>query len=125
MRAEYCDRCLRETDKVNGGEDREEGRVLVVNRLKESVQEESRRMTRLYSWLDRVREVGCSVCFVKWHIHGAKEENKGRIEHERKDCKLLKQKDFDRWQARLRFADYECCWECGLPYNWCSVGRVQ
>ncbi|KAL7755614.1 hypothetical protein ACKLNR_014141 [Fusarium oxysporum f. sp. zingiberi] len=125
MRAEYCDRCSGETDEADGGEYREEGKVPVVNRLKESVQEESRRMTRLYSWLDRVREVGCSVCFVKWHIHGAKEEDIWRMEHERKDCKLLKQKDFDRWQASLRFADYECCWECGLPYNWCSVGRVQ
>ncbi|PCD25885.1 hypothetical protein AU210_012319 [Fusarium oxysporum f. sp. radicis-cucumerinum] len=103
MRAEYCDRCLGETDEADGGEYRQEGKVLVVNRLKESVQEESRRMTRLYSWLDRVREVGCSVCFVKWHIHGAKEEDIRRMEHERKDCKLLKQKDFDRWQASLLY----------------------
>jgi hypothetical protein len=109
MRAECCNRCSKEADEVDGGEDREEGKVPVVNRLKESVQEESRRMTRLYSWLDRVQEVGCSVCFVKWHIYGAKEENRGRIEHERKDCKLLTQKDFDRWQASLRFTDYKCC----------------
>lgn len=97
----------------------------VVNRLKENIQEESRRMIKLYGWLDQVRGVGCSVCFVKWHIHGAKEEHKGRIEHERKDCQLLRQKDFDRWQARLQFADFECCWECGLPYSWCSVGEVK
>jgi hypothetical protein len=99
--------------------------VTIVNRLKENIQEESRRMIKLYGWLDQVRGVGCSVCFVKWHMHGAREELRGKMEHGRKDCRLLRQKDFDRWQASLRFADYECCWECGLPYSWCSIGQVQ
>ncbi|KLP13772.1 Uncharacterized protein LW94_3354 [Fusarium fujikuroi] len=124
-------------DEEEGGEedeeeDKEEGddtsekvpAVTTVNRLKEKIQEESGRMTKLYGWLDQVRGVGCSVCFVKWHMHGAKEVDRGRIEHERKDCRLLRQKDFDRWQAGLQFAEYECCWECGLPYSWCNVGQV-
>ncbi|KAK7570607.1 hypothetical protein V3481_019154 [Fusarium oxysporum f. sp. vasinfectum] len=42
MQAEYCNRCSGETDKADSGEYREEGKIPVVNRLKESMQEESR-----------------------------------------------------------------------------------
>ncbi|VZI11168.1 unnamed protein product [Fusarium fujikuroi] len=67
-----------------------------VNRLKENIQKESRQITKLYSWLDQVQGVGYSVCFIKWHIHKAKEEDRGRIEHQQKDYRLLQQKDFNR-----------------------------
>ncbi|VTT56147.1 unnamed protein product [Fusarium fujikuroi] len=126
MQAEYCDRYLVEKgvnrvgsgkdireddakDKEEGGkedkkEDKEEGNdtlekvlaVTTVNRLKEKIQEESRQITKLYSWLDQVQGVGYSVCFIKWHIHGAKEVDRERIEYKRKDCRLLRQKDFNR-----------------------------
>ncbi|RKK26999.1 hypothetical protein BFJ66_g16856 [Fusarium oxysporum f. sp. cepae] len=82
MQAEYCDRCLKkgvnrvgdrediredntedeeEEEEEDEGEDEEEDNddeaervpaVTIVNRLKENIQEESRRMIKLYGWLD-------------------------------------------------------------------------
>jgi hypothetical protein len=116
--AECCDRCL--PDEGPDEECGEQGR----NRLQEHTEDESRRLTALYGWLDRIRGVGCCVCYVKWHIHGARDELKGRYGHTRDACTVLKQKAFNQWQMSLQYADFQCCWECGLPHDWCTASRI-
>jgi hypothetical protein len=64
------------------------------------------------------------VCYVKWHIHGARDELKGRYGHTRDACTVLKQKAFNQWQMSLQYADFQCCWECGLPHDWCTASRI-
>ncbi|KAM5527172.1 hypothetical protein FOXYSP1_20441 [Fusarium oxysporum f. sp. phaseoli] len=82
---EYCDRCLnkgvnrvgdREDIREDNAEDEEEDEeednddeaervpaVTVVNRLKENIEEESRRMIKLYGWLDQTTSAaGSAVC---------------------------------------------------------------
>jgi hypothetical protein len=57
--AECCDRCI--PDKGPDEECSKQGR----NQLQEYTEEESRRLTALYRWLDRIRGVGCYICYVK------------------------------------------------------------
>ncbi|SCO86128.1 uncharacterized protein FRV6_10255 [Fusarium oxysporum] len=87
MQAEYCDRCLkkgvnrvgdrediREDNAEDEGEDEEEDNndeaervpaVTIVNRLKENIQEESRRIIKLYGWLDQTMSAaGSAVCCI-------------------------------------------------------------
>ncbi|KJZ69995.1 hypothetical protein HIM_10606 [Hirsutella minnesotensis 3608] len=73
---------------------------------------------------EEIQAVGCSVSYVRWQMRGAPEDERDETEHERADCKLIKQTDLNRWQAQLAFKDYECCWECGLPYDWCDRQRA-
>ncbi|KAK5996336.1 hypothetical protein PT974_03092 [Cladobotryum mycophilum] len=96
----------------------------MVNRLQEHTQAESRRLITLYGWLDSMATVGCCVCYVKWHIHGAQEEKRHAYKHSRESCKVLSQGQFNKWQSGLRFKDFECCWQCGLPHDWCTAGRA-
>lgn len=143
--AERCDRCSRTgrasgagkaavrggdgTTRPGGACERGGGEIMVdgegrMDRLKEHVQQESRRLRMLERWLDEVLRVPCCVCYVKWHMHGCKEEYRKRFAHGRQVCKVISQAAFDKWQRGLQFADFQCCWECGLSYDWCRERRV-
>ncbi|KAK4074907.1 hypothetical protein Purlil1_12838 [Purpureocillium lilacinum] len=122
--AEKCDRCAAESERQRQREEEEERQDGLVNRLREHVQDESTRLGELYKWLEEIQAVGCSACYVRWRMRGAPGDEREEVEHERADCKLIKQTEFNRWQAQLSFKDYECCWECGLPYDWCDRERA-
>jgi hypothetical protein len=96
---------------------------LVRGRLQEHKQEESRRLTVLYGWLDHMAAVSCCVCYVRWHLRGGKEESRLKYMHKRDACMVISQKEFGDWRAKVKFADFICCWECGLPHRWCEAKR--
>ena len=127
---ELCNRCRAqsgtETSAGEGSGDSMPGRSAGrLTRFAERTREDCAQLRRLHCWLDDMRTVGCSVCDVKWQIHGSKEEKRYRYDHGRTQCRLLRQKEVDRWQAQMQFADYECCWECELPFGWCEKERVE
>lgn len=96
------------------------------NRLKEHQRQQSRTLDMLHNWLDEVRGSGsCSVCYVKWHIHGRRGEQRMMYRHGRGQCGYLPQKSFNAWRIPLRFGEFRCCWECGLPYEWCEQARTE
>jgi superfamily II DNA helicase RecQ len=138
--AERCDWCMADAGESSSGESgseeaeevqgAQEGRGLVEgrgeNRLKEHRRDVSRRLAAMYGWLDEVAgPEKCCVCYVKWHIHERREDRRCRYRHRRSTCRYIKQKAFEAWRQPLRFADYRCCWECGLPHDWCTQARVE
>ena len=95
----------------------------VVSRLQEHTRDESVRRAKLDHWLATVQTAGCPVCYVRWHIAGRRDKVAWKHEHLFRDCQQLSQKSYAAWRAGLRFAEYCCCIECGLPYHWCHSAR--
>lgn len=118
--AESGDRCAAASPQQQPQEEEQERQDGLVNRSGEHVQDESTQQGELHKWLEGIQAIGCSVCHVRWQLRGAPEDERAEVEHERADCKLIKQTDFNRWQAQLAIRDSDCCWECGLPHDWCD-----
>lgn len=112
-----------ESEDEGGDESEAIARGVVRSRLQEHKQEESRRLTVLYGWLDHMAAVDCCVCYVRWHLQGGKEEDRVKYMHKREVCKLLGPRQFSQWRAGVKFTDFTCCWECGLPHRWCKARR--
>ena len=93
------------------------------NRLNEHRRLQSDGLTALYGWLDTIRRTGCSVCYIRWLIAGRPEKLERKHQHNRSACKVITQHAVNRWREPIRFAEYRCCWECGLPYDWCQAAR--
>ncbi|KAJ6437590.1 protein kinase-like domain [Purpureocillium lavendulum] len=120
LRAERRGRCNAASPHRQPQDEEQEPQGGVVSRSGEHVQDESARLGELHKWLEEIQAIGCSVCHVRWQLRGAPEDERAEVEHERADCNSIKQTNFNRWQAQLAIRDSDCCWECGLPHDWCD-----
>jgi superfamily II DNA helicase RecQ len=92
------------------------------NRFNEYVKEKHARIAELRGWLDKVGD-RCPVCVAMWRSRGGTVAWRRAVEHRIEDCKLLDHKEYMRWRERVDFADYRCCWPCGLPQSFCDGGE--
>lgn len=122
--AERVDRRATAPPRHETQEEEQEGQGRPVNRSGKHAQDESMQQGELHKWLEEVQTIGCSVCYVRWQMHGAPEDERHRVEHERAECKLIKQADFNHWRSDLTIMESHCCWECGLPHDWCDRGKA-
>lgn len=122
-----CDRCVErageqeEQGSEEEAEEEAEEAVSPENRVKRHFREVYQRVAVLRQWLDEVEDK-CGVCYFLSRCL------KGRsvgYDHEAAECPLLKGVDYAGWRRRIRYADYRCCWTCGLPYSWCQEGGGQ
>ncbi len=122
--AERCDRCQgrRSLDAAEtGGEGGGAGREVAApaNRLQEDNRAQQRRVRALLGWLEQV-EGGCGVCYVVWHQKGRQAGQARRHRHRPGACRHIPKKAYMAWRRRLSFAEFACCWLCGLPQAWCA-----
>lgn len=120
MDAELCDNC----QAAKPGSSEAAGLTGLTSRLVEKRRDSALGITALQTWLDElVGPERCSVCFVKWHMHGRVEGQRRRYQHGRSACTYIRTGAVEEWRKRLRFNEYICCWSCGLPFGWCMEAR--
>ncbi|SLM36305.1 recq family helicase [Lasallia pustulata] len=122
---QQCDRCRGTVEDV--GEMDEEGDDIQEededqtdgeNRLKRHVKAKWTGLERLRKWLDAV-ETCCPVCFVKWHQRGKQKKHVRILQHGMDRCGRIKEEDYIKWRGRVNYAEFGCCYRCGIPQIWC------
>jgi superfamily II DNA or RNA helicase len=106
----------------DGEDDRSSDVEPASNRFNEYVKEKHARIGELRGWLDKVGD-RCPVCVAMWRSRGGTAAWRRAVEHQIEDCKLFDHKEYSRWRERVDFADYRCCWPCGLPQSFCDGGE--
>jgi superfamily II DNA helicase RecQ len=119
--AERCDRCRQEAVEEEGTNDDSDNIEIIedTNRLKEHRMTEAKRQLAQEQWL---HEVGnrCGACYVRWSRRGRKEELRDGYGHKMEECTLIPVNEYSKWRKQLQFADYDCCWGCGLRQAQCE-----
>ena len=124
---ERCDRCEDRALEAGGEEPSlfcsDDDKDAEMDRAKEHRQAQSRRQLAQEQWLD---EVGnrCGVCYVQWSRRGRSEEERRVYKHRPEHCRYIPVDEYAAWRRRLEFADFHCCWGCGLPRTRCEAAGI-
>jgi hypothetical protein len=89
------------------------------NRFSEHIKEKHARVAELRGWLDEVGD-RCPVCFVAWRGRGGIWAWRQKVEHCIQECPRFEFKKYVEWRGQVDFAEFRCCWPCGLPQSFCD-----
>lgn len=107
-----------EDENADEGNDNKVGRT--GNRYGDAQRKRHERVDELLRWLMRV-EGWCGACYLRW-LRVSRDEGKRDIyKHGLKKCRTVAVQEYIRWRSQIKFADYACCWKCGLPQSWCGL----